>query len=1092
MRNLCRILATTMFAALLGVCTLDCADAQAGSISYDLDIPSEDLTAALQSFALASHHKLLYKAQLTAGKISRALHGHFTAQEAIEALLSGTGLTYEITGSSVVLIKGEGEGKTSDLREDAVLPTTAASSQSEKPIALAQANPPATNSKNADGQPESSGSKRGQDAAKPENLDDAKGLSEILVTGTSIMNVDVTRTVDDVQPYYIMDSQQIEQSGAVNVEDFLRQRLTMNTTSASNSQQSFQNSGNAGLTTSSINLRGLGAGETLILIDGRRTAGVSLQNTNTAIQPDINGIPLAAIERIEVLPSSASAIYGGAAVGGVVNIVLKKNFNGGQLGYTFENTVNGSSPRQTVSATYGFSLEDGKTRVMLSGNYSDGEPLLLRDRLNLVERGISTISANSPAYFYNPFNPFPGATPNIASADGSNLVLKNGMPLNSPITYISAGAAPGSNLSAGLLSHAGAYNLALAPGAGEYGLENEFGSVPLVKSFMATVRREFTENLEAFTEFSTMSNAGRQQFNPFGNYTVPAAAPTNPFAQDVTINIPSALSVPATSDSVTQSVTVGLIGKLAGDWHSELDYTWSKNSISYQYGTSDVTALSSALAAGTINPFADTIAYPLNLAPYLGQVSESVSSTLNDVALRASGPLGSLPWGRPTLTVGLEHRREGYDNDNFSNTVPLTPGDDFQVINFGQAQSTDSIYAEAAVPLVTAKNAVPAVHSLELQLAGRSERYTVFAGTPYVNIFSGQMSGPPQGEHETIRYTSTNPTIGLKYQPVRDVILRASYSTAFLPPTASQLLPNPKLDCGPTPCIPITDPRNGETYNVNVTQGGNPNLKPQTSKDWDFGAIFEPKEGALQGLRVDLEYYKITQPNYITLPQFQQLASDPGFAGFVTRDPATGLITVLNDSYVNATEYKTNGWDLTLDFRKPIALGTLNLHALGTYIEHDLRQFDVGGPTYDYVGYPNDGGEAKIKANVTLGWEYRAWTLAWTATYVGSYLQIGTPASPIYLQFPGTDSNVAAAQGNPRIPSQTYHEIVGSYVFGNASRAQGSSIPRSLMSNLTIQFGIKNLFNKLPPFDAFVQPYAYSFYGDAHLRDYWVSIKKGF
>jgi outer membrane receptor protein involved in Fe transport len=111
---------------------------------------------------------------------------------------------------------------------------------------------------------------------------------------------------------------------------------------------------------------------------------------------------------------------------------------------------------------------------------------------------------------------------------------------------------------------------------------------------------------------------------------------------------------------------------------------------------------------------------------------------------------------------------------------------------------------------------------------------------------------------------------------------------------------------------------------------------------------------------------------------------------------------------------------------------------------------------------------------------------------VGSYLQTGTPSSPIYQQFQGTNSNFAAAQGNPRIPSQTYHEIVGSYVFGQGSRAQGASIPRTLMSNLTIQFGIKNLFDKLPPFDAFNQPYAYSFYGDARLRDYWVSIKKPF
>ena len=114
MRKVCRTLTLSLCAALLAVGTLTFADAR--SIGYDLNIPSEDLTAALQSFAIASHHKLLYKAELTAGKISHALKGHFTAQEAIEALLSGTGLSYEITGSSVVLIKDQSGDKTSDLR----------------------------------------------------------------------------------------------------------------------------------------------------------------------------------------------------------------------------------------------------------------------------------------------------------------------------------------------------------------------------------------------------------------------------------------------------------------------------------------------------------------------------------------------------------------------------------------------------------------------------------------------------------------------------------------------------------------------------------------------------------------------------------------------------------------------------------------------------------------------------------------------------------------------------------------------------------------------------------------------------------------
>src|SRR5262249_47891111 len=132
-------------------------------------------------------------------------------------------------------------------------------------------------------------------------------------------NVDLPRTIDDAQPYYIFDSKTIQQSGAANIEDFLKQRLTMDTAAWSNVQSATSNFGN----TSAISLRGLATNETLVLVDGRRRAAVTL--STGPVQPDINGIPLSAIDRIEVLPSSASGIYGGNAIGGVVNIILKKD-----------------------------------------------------------------------------------------------------------------------------------------------------------------------------------------------------------------------------------------------------------------------------------------------------------------------------------------------------------------------------------------------------------------------------------------------------------------------------------------------------------------------------------------------------------------------------------------------------------------------------------------------------------------------------------------------------------------------------------------------------------------------------------------------
>jgi iron complex outermembrane receptor protein len=1045
--------------------------------TYHFDIPGEALSQALRTFGQTAGEQIIFTEDLVYGLPFSGLHGDFSAEVALQRLLQGTGLVSERTPAGVIMIRRAARSTDADDRKTTPIPAQSPPDA----VRVAQATPgQASGDVSVDNKEDTSKQQGTLQEVHP-------NIPEILIQGSKVMNVDVKRTEDDIQPYYILDSEQIEQSGASNVEDFLKQRLTMNSTFATQTQLYNNNVG----VTSSINLRGLGSNETLVLIDGRRSAGVGLFGGEA--QPDINGIPLAAIERIEVLPGSASAIYGGAALGGVVNIILKKNFDGGEFGYTYENTFNASSPRRTVNALYGLSLEDGKTRIMLSGSYSDAEPLLLGDRLDLVQRGISTILKNSPSFLYNTANPFPGATPNIAGVDANgnptNLVLKNGTPLNSPITFIPAGTAPGANLSAGLLANAGTYNLNLAPGTGEYGLQNQFGSTPRDKAFMATVRREFTESLEAFTEFSTVSNSSRQLFNAFGNYTVPSSAPDNPFQQAVMINIPNALSVPTTSDSVTQSVTVGLIARLPADWRSELDYTWSRNSADDIQITPDTTAFNEALAAGTVNPFVDTLAYPLNLTSYIGTSSESARSTLNDLGIRASGPVGSLPWGRPSLTIGLEHREEGFDDYHSSTVYPFDPASDVQLVYFGQSQSTSSIYAEAAVPLVTATNAVPGISSLDLQLAGRSEHYTVFASPLYDFAPPYQALDYPN-IHSTIQYTSTNPTVGLKYAPVKGVTLRASYATAFLPPTAVQLLPDPVLVCGPTPCALITDPRNGETYNVNFSTGGNPSLKPQTSKDWDFGLIWEPKEGILQGLRFDLEYYKITQPNYITTPSLQQIVSDPAFAGLVTRDPITGRITVINDTYVNATQYKTNGWDLKFDYRKPTAYGIFDLYALGTVIEHDERQFGIGSALLEYVGYPGgDNGEARVKANATLSWEYRHWTLAWATTYVSSYQQFGSPGGPYAIQN-GPYTYYTAAQGGYTIPSQVYHQVFGRYSVDGQSGSAGFA--RKVLSHVTVEFGIKNLFNKLPPFDAFYPPYFYSSYGDPRLRDYWLTVRKAF
>src|SRR5262249_20376678 len=148
------------------------------------------------------------------------------------------------------------------------------------------------------------------------------GVPEILIKGSKSLNIDIHRTRDDVLPYVVFDHEAISQSGVQTLDEFLKQRLPMNTVAQSNTQSAVSGSG------SRIDLRGLGTNQTLVLVNGRRVADLQVNPSNAGDQSDLNGIPVGAVERIEVLPTSASGIYGGSATGGVVNIVLKKDFKG--------------------------------------------------------------------------------------------------------------------------------------------------------------------------------------------------------------------------------------------------------------------------------------------------------------------------------------------------------------------------------------------------------------------------------------------------------------------------------------------------------------------------------------------------------------------------------------------------------------------------------------------------------------------------------------------------------------------------------------------------------------------------------------------
>lgn len=1077
------VMATAMSLTVVGLSSA--ADVEA-SIKRPTQIAAQGLAPALRAFARERGFQIVFASSEVAAVRTAGASGELTVDEALIEMLAGTGLSYRYLDEKTVAVYSQAAEQAAGAggsRPASGKPT--ASVDPSTGLRLSQydaARNPSAAAGSAAAQPGASAESK---VDVPQDL--AEALPEVLVRGAKSMNTDLSRGVNDAQPYYILDDKMIEQSGAINMEDLLKRNLSMSTTARSGVQSAHDTSGN----TSAVNLRGLGTNQTLILINGRRTANLS-NGRGATTQADLNTIPLGMIDHIEVLPSSASAIYGGAAGGGAVNVVLKHDYHGGRIDATYDNTTRSDGRVRTVDVSYGISPEEGRTNIMIGAHYSDAQALLLEDRPNLTMKGISTVLRNNPTLLQGPSSPFGMATtPNIASRNGSPLTLRDGTSLGSSFTHVPAGFSETSDL-AGLVGNAGSYNNELAPVVGfTNGLLGNLITAPTIKSVLFNARRDMTDRFQLFTEFFYSSNVARSYEGDFtGNFSVavPASSPANPFLQDVNVTYPNATVFPFSSKSESRRWVIGGIVTLPRDWRAEADHTWNRATFSYAGGGFDFARVNSSLASGTLNPFVDVLAHPETMSA-LDDLHgtfgiESAPSTLKDSTLRIAGPIGRLPAGRPLLVIGIGYRKEGIGESDQYTRFPNNPLSSNDRLYLAQSQTTQSLYGESKIPLVAPTNGISGVNLLDLQLSVRMEKYSVDTGTAFVflpDAAHNEANNSPL-VHYSIDYTSTNPTIGLRYKPVESLMFRASYGTAFLPPAYSQLLPGiPPIGVG---AFPVLDPRRGNSIvNVSLLSGGNPDLKPTSTHNWDIGLVFEPS--FLEGLRLNLEYWRLEQDDVIVTPTVQQIVNaESQYPGRVVRsapspgDPfGVGPISLVDYSLINGTKAETDGFDAGASYRwKTQAWGDFSLAAQATKIEHFKLQRQVNAPYVDVVNQIYDGGPLKLRASASLTWDLRDWSVGWMTNYFGSY-----------LQFAGNGGAYIQAQGSDHVRSQTYHSLFGSYRFSDgAQRWHGA------LDGVSVQFGIRNLFDSRPPFDANANRIYYSPYGDPRLRSYWMSVSKDF
>lgn len=1006
----------------------------------EFNIPAGSLKSALDAYVRQSGRQIVYRGDEVRSARSPGVRGSMSPDAALATLLAGSGFTTRIDGKLVAIVKaGNGDA----------------------------ANAVASLGQESDGQ-------------------DGRGISEILVVGSRSQNLDIRRSEDDSQPYVVFDAEEIQRSGASDLDSFFQSRLAQNAANAVPAQSGASNTGK-------IDLRGFGTNQTLILIDGRRVAGAPF--VDSFDQPAIGSIPLSAIERVEVLPAAAGGIHGGGATGGVVNIILKRNYSGLSLNASYGQSFRGDGGNWKMGGFYGFGLESGRTHVDLAFQYSRDRGLDFNERNGLVRASRDLTFANSSF-----ISPPGGATPNICAAASatstncgtSNLTLDLGLggaSLGSPITSLPAGYAGfSSDQGAALVANAGRYNLDMTTPSSPLWQEDEriFGSV--------NIRREMTDYLDAYVSFrGEWADRSQTQGDEDTRINLPADSPYNPFQQAIVVNISGLLpELDAPNIYKTRTLNGGLIFRFPKQWSGSLDFTQSRiedgRGNSFALGPNPA-ALDTVQANALIDPhlFPDSGRENLFVVQSVGNTSPDTVH-LTDFNLRIGGPLFELPGGKVKFS-GLLARRTEKRDDRFQVLTGLSTTN-FDTLYYyvnPASQRVYSAYGEVTLPVVGSGNALPFAKEFELTGAVRYDHYRTRGLSEY---FTNGFTTPtaPDLEFASTDLSSTDYTITARFKPIDDLTFRGSYGTGFFVAGPGSFVQRQSIYNSPVLVSGLNDPRrNNMTLNIPLTVnfGGNPNLGPEKSDSLTFGVILEPR--FLKGLRVSADYVRIKKRDEISSPGFQFLIDNENLypdrivRGVVDIPGLPGPIIEIDSSTINLAATKVEAIDIQADFKRDIgSLGLIHFYSGFTYTVSAAQQVTSDLPFIERLGY-NDA-PLKWRGNAGVDWTIGSFQLASNVQYFGSTSLCASSFSEQSCE----DLRIIPNGGRKNVPGQAYVDLSATYHFGpDASSA---------FRNLDVTIAISNLFDEQPTvLAASNRGFAsYSRYGDPRLRRFQLSVTKSF
>jgi len=904
---------------------------------------------------------------------------------------------------------------------------------------------------------------------KAMTLEPTVKMTEVQVLGSRIRTADIAGP----SPVSTYNRDFIEATGAMTLSDFLNKipqtysgiasgrssapdefnpdfgQRTETATPAINIALGVSDMAPAQTGVSGVSLRGLGAGSTLVLVDGRRAATSGNGNKGSDTRQgfvDLNTIPLGMIDHIEVSTDGASAIYGADAVAGVINIILKKNYRGTEIASNYSATEHGGGRERSVTVNHGFIA--GKLSGSVALTFYDRQSVIASDRAfsrrqdhsgttvgTLVSTGATFQGRNFSLNYGYPaviqavggvvagnFDAIPGIRV-VAVPVGSTTTPTISQFI--PITTIVAPATVPT--SAGQRRGNTSAFLDLAPSSQRHGVNLNLGYA-------------FNDKFEAFGSYRTNDSRSFIRSQPttsltgsFGAaVTLPAAF--NPFNQNVTVGM--ILADWGSSSQRVRTIADAALGGLRGkfnSWEWELGYTWQKQNVRQTTrgfnGAPFASLLINPDPALRYNPFLDISApgtksqaallEPLSLYPEVYSISKN-----KGLDFSADGPLFTYRGGTVKVAVGGSTAKNDVWSRTTNFSAVLVPVATVTTVSGGQKSTAE--FVELYVPVFGKTNAAPLLERLDFQLAGRHEE-----------------NGP---------FTKTVPKFGVSWSPAKTLLFRGSWSQGFRAPG-----PTEYLVVTPNQTLTLTDPRRNppSTPGVIVTRGSNPNPKPEASDNSFLGLVYEPKFA--KGLSFQVNYYDTKQKDVLQIITAQNILNNESlFPDRITRAAPTaadialnqpGQVTGISQIFVNFGKIENRSMDFTLDYTLPWEnFGSFRTQVAANRNLRSTRQIAPGQPAV--VLDEDTGSPPKWKINASLFWRKGSWNASAFLWHLDGFKTNNAGSNSV--------ANSAAAIYRPT-PAVAKLDLRLGYNF-----KQG--IVRGYGKNVRLSLGVNNVMDKQPPF----------------------------